>query len=99
MTDEELIETVAEAIAEQMCADDNSNEDIARAAIPVAQAPLLARIAELEKALREIAAEAYVPINELPNHDQPNGWRTLACARIDIARQALRSTQNQGEVK
>ena len=41
MTDEELIEAVAEVISEQMCADDNSNEDLARAVTPVAQAPLL----------------------------------------------------------
>ena len=54
------------------------------------ETPLLARIAELEVALARIAADAYVGIDDCPDHDQPNGWRTLACARIDIARAALK---------
>lgn len=45
------------------------------------------RIEELEGALREIAAEACVSLDDLPPHDYPNGWRYVAVARIDIARQ------------
>ena len=52
-------------------------------------ADLAARVAKLEAALREIAADAYVPISDLPDFDQPNGWRDLAVERINIARAAL----------
>lgn len=40
-------------------------------------------------ALEMIAAEAYVSLDDLPHHDQPNGWRKVAVDRIDIARMAL----------
>jgi len=52
-------------------------------------ATLTQREALLREALRRIAAEAVVPLELCPDADQPNGWRDLACARIDIARDAL----------
>lgn len=53
MTNPELVEQVAEAIASQM-ADYNSNEEIALAVIPFFEAHYAARIAELEAALTKI---------------------------------------------
>jgi len=47
------------------------------------------REAFLLEALRQIAAPASVPLDQLPAHDQPNGWRDIAVERIDIARAAL----------
>lgn len=46
--------------------------------------------------LEAIAAPAYVPLDQLPPHDQPNGWRDIATARIDIAR-AMIAAQEQGQ--
>lgn len=53
------------------------------------------REAFLLEALRQIAAPASVPLDQLPDHDQPNGWRDIAVERIDIARAAL--SQAKGE--
>lgn len=44
---------------------------------------------KLVEALEAIAAEVFVPLSELPDHDQPNGWRKVATDRIDIARNAI----------
>jgi len=46
-------------------------------------------VAELVGALEKVAAEAFVSIADLPDYDQPNGWRKVAVERIDIARAAL----------
>ncbi|WP_298290323.1 hypothetical protein [Novosphingobium sp.] len=40
-------------------------------------------------ALQEIAASADVPLDRLPDADQPNGWRQIAVDRITIARETL----------
>lgn len=50
---------------------------------------LKARNAELTEALEKIAADASVPLDKLPDYHQPNGWRDVATARIDIARATL----------
>lgn len=47
------------------------------------------RNATLVRALKRIAAPAYIPAHQLPSADQPNGWRDLAAERIDIARAEL----------
>ena len=47
--------------------------------------------ARLIGAVEQIAAEAWVSIDELPDHDQPNGWRRVAVERIEMARAALAS--------
>lgn len=53
-------------------------------------APDLARRAlELEEVLEAIAAEAYVSAD-----DWPLGWRRVATERIDIARAALKETND-----
>lgn len=44
----------------------------------------------MRDALSQIAAEANVPIDDLPAHTEPNGWRVLATERINIARKTLR---------
>lgn len=43
----------------------------------------------LAEALEQIAAPAIVPLSQLPDHGQPNGWRDIAVERIDMARSAL----------
>lgn len=55
-----------------------------------------ARLAEVEAerdglraALEIVAAPCFVSIDDLPDYDQPNGWRDLAVARVDAARAAL----------
>lgn len=40
-----------------------------------------AEIAALREALGKVAAEAFVPLDQLPDHDQPNGWRKIALAQ------------------
>jgi hypothetical protein len=47
-------------------------------------------LSRYQTALEAIAAEASVSIADLPDHGQPNGWRSLAVERIDIAREALK---------
>ncbi len=52
------------------------------------------KIERYEAALREIAAEAMVSLDDLPDHEQSNGWRAVAVERIDIAREALARTSS-----
>ena len=53
-------------------------------------------VADVVAALEAIAAPAIVPLDQLPDHDQPNGWRDLATARIDRARTALARIRGEG---
>lgn len=56
---------------------------------PMTYDELKAQRDKFRDALVKIAAEAFVPIDQLPDYGQPNGWRDVACARIDMAREAL----------
>lgn len=55
-----------------------------------------AAVADVVAALENIAAPAYVPLDQLPDYDQPNGWRDVATSRIDIARTALARIRGEG---
>ena len=46
-------------------------------------------VEQLLDALERVAAAAFVPLSDVPDYDQPNGWRAIAVERIDIARNAL----------
>lgn len=52
-------------------------------------ASLTAELARFRSALEQIAAEAFVPLDNLPPYDAPNGWREIAVERINIARAAI----------
>ncbi len=53
------------------------------------------KIERYEAALTAIAADAMVSLDNLPDHDQPNGWRDIAVERIDIARRVLACTSSK----
>lgn len=57
-------------------------------------------LAEAIDTLSNIAADASITLDDLPDHDQPNGWRKLAVERIDMARDTLaklKAAQQPGE--
>lgn len=60
---------------------------------------LQARAERLEAALREIAAEASVPVRTWKNginfKKMYKGWRKIAAERIDIARAALKGDDHE----
>lgn len=56
---------------------------------------LQAKVERMEAALRGIAEDAYVPLSQLPDAGQPNGWRSIAVERIDKARAALNEQADQ----
>lgn len=49
---------------------------------------------EMLEALKRIAADAAVGLDELPDWDQPNGWRRIAVERIEIARAAIKRAES-----
>jgi len=51
-----------------------------------ANARLIAAAPCLLEALEQIAAPTAVPLDQLPDADQPNGWRDLVVERIELAR-------------
>lgn len=55
--------------------------------------PLTARLVE---GMRKLSEDAFVPLSQLPDVDQPNGWRDVAVARIDIARDYLAFAAAEG---
>ena len=55
---------------------------------------LRAEAERLREALEKIAADAFVPLDRLPEDDQPNGWRDVAIERINIARATLKGNSN-----
>ena len=87
MTDEELIST--------LWSGEVTLSTVAAAAVRIKE--LNARIDELERALKAIAAEASVPVytwkNGINFKKMYEGWRKTATSRIDIARATI------GEIK